>query len=376
MPHSHGQGASIADYSIIEAGFVTVDLNLRRRLLHSAVDTAVLTEVFLRVRLADGTVGWAETRGNGAYATKHDTTDIVAALMAIPDLPWSNPGELADRLAGSCPPAAMLVDVAWRDAVARSSGVPLWSTLTSTPPPVAIPTHTMIVFGTVAEAEEHTSAAVAAGYPRLKIRIGGDPGLDRRRVEAARNVAGDNVTLVVDANGGWDVPTAIGSLRWLTDLGVAWFEQPVAGLDGLAAVRSASPIPVWADESVRDAASVRAAATLGAIDGVHLKLEKTGTVAALTEAVDTARRHELEIGLGQMDCGRLGCATTVQLAAGLGIGIAELWGCANVTDDRASGIELADGAIPVPIAPGLGVDVELSAADLNALGRSGDTSTI
>ncbi len=131
---------------------------------------------------------------------------------------------------------------------------------------------------------------------------------------------------MVDANGGWDVPTAIGSLRWLTDLGVAWFEQPVAGLDGLAAVRSASPIPVWADESVRDAASVRAAATLGAIDGVHLKLEKTGTVAALTEAVDTARRHELEIGLGQMDCGRLGCATTVQLAAGLGIGIAELWG--------------------------------------------------
>ncbi|WP_395474692.1 hypothetical protein [Saccharopolyspora spinosa] len=94
MPHSHGQGASIADYSIIEAGFVTVDLNLRRRLLHSAVDTAVLTEVFLRVRLADGTVGWAETRGNGAYATKHDTTDIVAALMAIPDLPWSNPGSL------------------------------------------------------------------------------------------------------------------------------------------------------------------------------------------------------------------------------------------------------------------------------------------
>ncbi|MEK8174144.1 enolase C-terminal domain-like protein [Streptomyces sp. M19] len=133
--------------------------------------------------------------------------------------------------------------------------------------------------------------------------------------------------MAADANGGWTPAAAVAATRWLADYGVRWLEQPTpAGdLTAMATVRAAARVPVWADESVRDAASVHAVADAGAADGVHLKLEKAGTVAALTAAVHAARARGLDVALGQMDCGRLGCATTAQLAAGLDIAVAELW---------------------------------------------------
>lgn len=337
---------------IAEAGFRVTGLPLRRKLRHAGTDTGELTEVFLRVRLADGHVGWAETRGNGAYATGCSTDTIVAALRTPG---WQDTARLARR----CPPAAMLVDIASRDAAARAQGIPLWATLSDGPAPSSLPTHAAIAFGTETQAAHLAETAVRDGFGRIKIRIGGDPAVDRARVTRVREVAGPSAVLAVDANGGWDTGTALAAARWLADLDVAWFEQPVKDLASMAAVRAVSPIPVWADESVRDAESVRAVAELGAADGVHLKLEKAGTVDVLAAAIETARQHGLDVGLGQMDCGRLGCVTTAQLAAGLGVPVAELWGCANVECDVTPGLELRDGAVPLPAGPGLGLRPEL-----------------
>ncbi|KAA9153477.1 chloromuconate cycloisomerase [Amycolatopsis acidicola] len=337
---------------IAEAGLAVAGLPLRRQLRHAGIDTGELTEVFLRVLLEDGHVGWAETRGNGAYATGCSTEVIVAAL-STPG--WHDPARLARR----CPPAAMLVDIARRDAHARAAGIPLWATLSEKPAPASLPTHAAIAFGTEDQAGELADAAVRAGFGRIKIRIGGDPEVDRARVARVREIAGPPVVLAVDANGGWDTATAIEATRWLAELGVAWFEQPVKDLVSMAAVRAASPVPLWADESVRDAESVRAVAELGAADGVHLKLEKAGTVDELAAAIGTARRHGLDVGLGQMDCGRLGCATTAHLAAGLHVEVAELWGCAHLEHDVTPGLELRDGAVPLPGGPGLGLRPEL-----------------
>jgi len=357
-----GMPARFDGVPVVEAGFRVVGLPLRRTLRHAGVDTGELTEVFLRVRLADGALGWAETRGNGAYATGCSTEDIVAALTA--------PGRQDPiALARRCPPAAMLVDIAYRDAYARTHGIPLWATLSDRPAPAALPTHAAIAFGTVEQAGE--LAAAAAGFRRIKIRIGGDPALDRARVQRVRAVAGPSVALAVDANGGWDVETAVAATRWLADLGVAWFEQPTPDLATMAEVRAASPIPIWADESVRDAASVRTVAEYGAADGVHLKLEKAGTVEALAAGIATARAHGLDVGLGQMDCGRLGCATTAHLAAGLGVAVAELWGCANVEHDVTTGLDLRDGAVLLPSEPGLGVHVDLDPNTLTPMQLTG-----
>ncbi|MFE3743481.1 hypothetical protein ACFXPP_34675, partial [Streptomyces sp. NPDC059134] len=122
-----------APAEVTGAAYGVVGLPLRLKLRHHSVDTAELTEVFLRVRLADGATGWAETRGNGAYATHHTAASITAALAGLPpagDPAWADPGALATGLAAHCPPAAALLDIARRDAAARSRGLPLWATLT------------------------------------------------------------------------------------------------------------------------------------------------------------------------------------------------------------------------------------------------------
>ncbi|NIY69398.1 mandelate racemase/muconate lactonizing protein [Streptomyces malaysiensis] len=363
-----------------EAAYAVVALPLRLRLRHTTADTGELTVVFLRIRCADGHVGWAETRGNGEYATHHTAASITAALAALPpatDAAWDDPAALADALAGHCPPAAMLVDIAWRDALARSSGVPLWVALggvrRAAGPRLA--THAPIGFGDPEQAATAATAAAEAGFGRVKVRVGGDPALDRARVARIRQavdaVAGAGaVAIAADANGGWDAATGTAATHWLAGYGVAWFEQPTpaADLTALARVRATSPIPIWADEAVRDSASVHAVADAGAADGVHLKLEKAGTVATLSAAVDAARRRGLDVGLGQMDCGRLGCATTAHLAAALDVQVAELWGCANVERDVAEGLELRDGAVLLPDAPGLGVHVALHPTALTPVG--------
>ncbi|MBO3681934.1 mandelate racemase/muconate lactonizing enzyme family protein [Streptomyces sp. NEAU-YJ-81] len=365
--------------AVTGAWYGVVGLPLRQRLRHTTADTGELTEVFLHVRLADGHTGWAETRGNGEYATHRTADQIVAALAALPeaaDPAWRDPSALATALAAPCPPAASLLDIAWRDALARSRGLPLWATLsTGGGIPGPLPTHAPIGFGTPRQAAELAAVAAEAGFRRVKVRVGGDPDLDRERMARIRlavdRAAGDGtVALAADANGGWDPDTATAATAWLADLGVAWLEQPTppGDLTAMATVRASARLPIWADESVRDADSVHAVADLGAADGVHLKLEKAGTVAQLAAALAAARRRGLEVGLGQMDCGRLGCATTAHLAAGLGVEVAELWGCANVERDVTDGVELHHGTVRLPDSPGLGVRVALDPEALTPVG--------
>nr|WSZ94802.1 chloromuconate cycloisomerase [Streptomyces sp. NBC_00857] len=385
-----GRDPRAAAAAVVEVRYGVLGLPLRQTLRHHSADTAELTEVFLYVRLADGQVGWAETRGNGEYATHHTARDIAEALACLPPVGhsvWADPAALSAGLATHCPPAGALLDVARRDASARSRGLPLWETLHAPGPAspctapgrrhAPLPTHAPIGFGTPEEAAALAVTAAESGFGRVKIRVGGHPGLDRARVAAVRRsvdrVSGSGtVALAADANGGWDVVTARAATEWLAEHGVAWLEQPTppGDLAAMAAVRATSPVPVWADESVRDAASVHAVADAAAADGVHLKLEKAGTVAALAEAIDAARSRELDVGLGQMDCGRLGCATTAHLAAGLGVEVAELWGCANVAHDVTGGLELHRGAVHLPDATGLGVRVRVDPAELTPVGTA------
>jgi L-alanine-DL-glutamate epimerase-like enolase superfamily enzyme len=66
------------------------------------------------------------------------------------------------------------------------------------------------------------------GYRGVKIKVGGpDPSEDIRRVEAVRQVIGPRNKLMVDANGRWNITTALQVGRVLDDYDVYWFEEPI-----------------------------------------------------------------------------------------------------------------------------------------------------
>jgi L-alanine-DL-glutamate epimerase-like enolase superfamily enzyme len=176
----------------------------------------------------------------------------------------------------------------------------------------------------------------------LKLKLGG-PG-DAERVAAVREAAPAAARLIVDANEAWTPELYLETAPALAALGVELIEQPFpAGSDGWLD-RLPRPVPVCADESCRDAASLEALA--GRYDVVNLKLDKTG---GLGEAVRAAARAR-ELGLGLM----VGCMVATSLAmapavllAGLGRWC-DLDGPLLLERDRVPGLVYRDGSVEPP----------------------------
>jgi L-Ala-D/L-Glu epimerase len=346
------------------------DLPLLRRLEHASASEPLLEEVFLRLLTTAGGWGLAEIRGNGAYATGTDTATLVreishrvgTALIGV------ELAEASDRVGEICdvPLARALADAAVLDATARETGVPMWRILGGQDVG-AIPTHAQIGFCGLAQTVAYAHSAAEAGFRRIKIRVGRpDAEEDVAIVRAARDAIGDNVALALDANGAWEPETAERVLRQLEPSAIVWVEQPTAVGDDAALhrVRQASGIPVVADEAVRNDGDIERLSEAGAIDGVHLKLEKAGTAGRLTTMARRARAAGLLVCIGQMDQGRLGSSVTAHLAASIDADAYELWGFQNIAKDVAEGLDVRDGRMIMPSGPGTGVSVRLDVLTL------------
>jgi O-succinylbenzoate synthase len=142
-----------------------------------------------------------------------------------------------------------------------------------------------------------------AGYEAVKVKMRAPEDLDV--VARVRNAVGPDIALRVDANGAWDVDTALALLAPLARLGVELVEQPVATLEELARVRRRSPIPIAADESVRGIDDARRLRALDAADAIVLKVQPLGGVRAALRVAEEAAvpaiptsMMETSIGLG------------------------------------------------------------------------------
>jgi len=145
-------------------------------------------------------------------------------------------------------------------------------------------------------------AAENAFRPLLKTKLGGGDE-DVARIEAVRRGAPE-ARIIVDANEGWTPELYRTLAPVLVKLGVEMVEQPFpAGEDGALADLE-RVLPVCADESCHDRASL--AALKGKYDIVNIKLDKTG---GLTEALEL-RRAALAEGFGVM----VGCMVGSSLA--------------------------------------------------------------
>lgn len=82
-----------------------------------------------------------------------------------------------------------------------------------------------------------------AELPRVKIKVGRDPGSDPQRLQLCRKAIGEEVELMVDANGAFDPKQALARAGEYAAFGVAYFEEPVSSEDraGLRFVREHGP---------------------------------------------------------------------------------------------------------------------------------------
>lgn len=267
---------------------------------------------------ADGVVGLGECV---PYARYDETLDSVTAQIdSLPE------GIMRQDLQDALPPGAArnAVDCALWDLAAKQSGTPVWQ-LAGLPAPR--PQITAFTLSLDSPENMRAAAAEHAQRPLLKIKLGTPD--DMPRLEAVREGAPKS-RIIVDANEGWTAEVYADLAPHLLRLGVQMVEQPLPAGDDDMLAEIARPLPVCADESCHDRASLPG--LKGKYDMVNIKLDKTG---GLTEALalrDAARAEGYQVMVGCMVGSSLAMAPAVLVAQGAEI--VDLDGPLLLAEDR------------------------------------------
>ncbi|WP_195821493.1 N-acetyl-D-Glu racemase DgcA [Roseobacter sp. MH60115] len=257
----------------------------------------------LTVRITDGQhAGWGECV---PYARYDETLESVTAeIEGLPD-DLTRAG-VQDLLPAGA--ARNAVDCALWDLEAKRAGKRAWE-LAGLPAPG--PEITAYTLSLDTPEKMRAQAAENAYRPLLKIKLGTPD--DMPRLEAVRAGAPD-AKIIVDANEGWSAEVYADLAPHLVRLGVALVEQPLPAGEDEALIGLERPVPVCADESCHDRASLPK--LKGKYDVINIKLDKAG---GLTEAL--ALRSEglaqgYDIMIGCMVGSSLAMAPAVLLAQG------------------------------------------------------------
>jgi L-alanine-DL-glutamate epimerase-like enolase superfamily enzyme len=327
------------------ARIATIELAETFVIARSSQDTA---EVVYAEIEHDGVTGY----GEGAPIERYDQSAesalayLEANADALGDDPWALE-EIESRLPPEEPAARSAIDAALHDLQGKLAGQPVWRLLGLRR--AGPPTSWTIWLGDPDDMARRTEA-VAGRFKRLKLKLGGQDGLDVDRVRAVRLAT--DLPLQVDVNEAWSLDEALEALPQLAELGVEYCEQPLPAEDaGGPTLKERSPIPIYVDEDCHVAADVPACAERA--HGVNVKLAKSGGIREAVRIVHVARA----LGLGAM----LGCMNESGLAIAAGAQIASLFdhidldGNLLLRHDPWPGVELVDGVQLPSESPGLGV---------------------
>jgi len=276
--------------------------------------------------------------------------DIRSAVDALSEDPRDLQG-LEARLEERFPhggAASCAIDVLAHDRASQAAGVTLRDFLGlagGEPPP------TSFTIG-IAEPQvmaERAAKAAAQGFTVLKVKLGqGD-------AVAALSAIRERFsgTMRVDPNAAWTAAEAPARIASLVPFDLEFVEQPIdpKDIDGLRRVRAASPLPIVADEAAIRASDVPR--LVGACDGINVKLQKCGGVAAARAMIAVAHESGLKVMLG---CRAAETSVAIAAAAHLAPAVewADLDGNLLITDDPFRAVAVENGRFVFPKRPGLG----------------------
>ncbi len=158
--------------------------------------------------------------------------------------------------------------------------------------------------------------ALARGYRRVKIKVA--PGWDEAPVQAARQaMAGSDIPLTVDANGGYEWPEHESNLRALDEVGLLYIEQPLHPdeLVGHARLVDELRTPICLDETLRD---TRAARQIVELDGPkvwNVKVHRLGGLSEVIRVFRVAKAYAAKLWAGTMPESGIGSQAALATAA-------------------------------------------------------------
>ena len=260
--------------------------------------------VLVRVRTADGIEGVGyivQPMGDLMQTIASGAAELAEHLPGMdirqPEAIWS---ALADR-ASWVGPGGLLhwslapLDIAVWDALGKLLGQPIFRLLGGYRSEVAAYASDRMWYSVpVDDLQGVVSNYAAAGYGGVKLRLSHTaPAAEQaERVRAARDAAGPDVNVMVDATLGWSYTQAVETGRALQEAGAGWLEDPIDHRDyaGLAKLRDMFDMPVTGGEHYYTVAELRNCLEARALDVVILDLARVGGItpwrkmAALGEA--------------------------------------------------------------------------------------------
>ncbi len=282
--------------------------------------------VRIEIETEDGIIGLGASAPVG-YVTGESVESVLYALNSIgPEFIGLSVDRLGPLLARAnsalvdAPAARAGLEIALYDIWAKARHLPLWQHFGGMWNSVT--TDVTLPLVTPAEASELAAAAWTDGFRSLKIKVGdpGGPDADLARIEAVTQAVPD-ARLRIDANQAFTPDAAVAFAEELVKMDVAidLLEQPVDKSDvaGLKYVRDRTALPVFADESARSVAEVLALLEADAVDGINVKLMKSGISGAL-QIITLTKAFGKKLMLGCMLETGVGIAAAAQIAAGTG----------------------------------------------------------
>ena len=354
-----------------------VDLPTIRSHSHAAVTTHCNSYLIIRIRDADGAVGYGEVATAGGPWWSGDGIETVKAIIDH----YFTPAIIGKSVAGLNAIMAALdraafanafskagIEMALLDLQARRLGLPVHALLGGAQAgafAISWPLGAADVGADLDEAE----ARLAEGIAIFKVKMGArSEGDDMCRALAIGRALAGRADLRIDLNGSWTEIQAERNFAALCDAGYRVIEQPLprGELAGHARLRQRFPVSLMADESLSDMLSLLGIERAGAFGTVALKPMKSGGL------VQTLRIAALARSLGIQSFGGCFLETSLGTAAclhlGAAIGTLEL-GCEwmgprlLVTDIVNEAIQFEAGQVIVPDGPGLGMEISDSTVE-------------
>jgi L-alanine-DL-glutamate epimerase-like enolase superfamily enzyme len=283
---------------------------LARRFSGSAYSMDNRCTIVVRVTTADGVV--SETYSG-------DTDDEQALILGIihdelapailgrsardPEGLWramepATNNILRDR--GLALQAIAALDTAVWDVLGRALGQPMyrvWGAVTDDLPISVIGGYYHLDHDQTADL---IRSYVDAGFAGVKFKVGGrTPTEDAARVAVAREAAGPDFAIMVDANQGYSLRDAVDFGRRVADLGIRWFEEPVRWTNDrrwMRDVRFQTGIPVAAGQSEVTLRGLRDLVEDGAIDVSNFDASWAGGPTIWRKAAGLCAAYGVQLG--------------------------------------------------------------------------------
>ncbi|MBQ1270463.1 MAG: dipeptide epimerase [Clostridia bacterium] len=240
------------------------------------------------------------------------------AFIGFDPLDIAGAHQLMDSLIHGNGSAKCAFDIALYDIAGKKAGLPVYKILGGTNPVV----HNDITIGIdttekmVADAKKYV---FDKGFKILKIKIGNDLNKDLESLAAIRKLVGNDVRMRIDANQGYDVPTALEAMKEFEKIGIDAAEQflPWWDFEGAAELKAknTSALKLMLDESIHTVYDARRAVQMDCADYYNIKLMKCGGLYWGAQIADVAEKYGYGCMVGCMQENKISITAGISLVA-------------------------------------------------------------